>query len=696
MKYMLLLCNSLIRLTTILLGMTYLIPINATAQGFLMKKWDYRFGGANWDEITSLQPTFDGGIILYGFSRSNIGGDKTQMLQGLDDFWIVKTDSLGLKQWDKDFGGTGIDDLYALKQTIDGGYILGGASLSPSGGDKTQPSQGASDYWIVKIDSLGNKLWDKDFGGSDVDELYSIQETSDGGYILGGYSYSGMGGDKSQPSQGDMDYWIIKIDSLGNKQWDKDFGGTGPDVLYSLQQTYDKGYILSGGSNSGVGGDKTEPSRGIWDYWIIKIDSAGVKQWDKTFGSGLNDNYPQVLLMNDGYLIAGISQGGIGGDKTQPTWGGWDFWVIKIDSSGNMVWDKDYGGSDNEDGFGNVSFTSDHGLLIAGSSYSPISGDKTENDLGAEQGWVFKTDSLGIKQWDKTIFTTDHDEISYARQTNDGCYVIANYTTAGPGGYKTQSSQGNYDYWILKLCDSIPHPLALFTSPNHLCPGACTDFINLSQYATSYQWTFQGANPSSSIDAQPSGICYNIPGNYSIQLIATNQTGSDTLTLNNYITVYPYPAPQGIAQNGDTLFANPGAGSYQWYYGGVLISGATNYFYLAPQSGDYNVVASDVNGCEVEAAIFNVIANILPLDFDSQLTAYPSPGSQKLMISNSEILNGDISIYNLIGEKVLVVQKNKELKTKETALDISQLPSGIYIIEMDNGSQSFRGKFLKQ
>jgi hypothetical protein len=172
------------------------------------------------------------------------------------------TQNLLVKQWDYRFGGTNDENLYYFQQTNDGGYILGGASNSDSSGDRTQQSRGNFDYWIVKTDSIGNKQWDKRFGGADVDYLFCIQESYDGGYVLGGSTYSYLSGDISQAAHGLADYWIVKIDSVGNKLWDKRFGGTKDDWLYSLKQTTDGGYILGGQTNSGISGDVSQPN---WD-----------------------------------------------------------------------------------------------------------------------------------------------------------------------------------------------------------------------------------------------------------------------------------------------------------------------------------------------------------------------------------------------------------------------------------------------
>ena len=179
------------------------------------------------------------------------------------------------KLWDKAFGGSGDDWLYSIAPSPDGGYLLGGYSLSGFVvGDKSEASRGVRDYWVVKIDAAGNKLWDKTFGGSGDDWLYSIVPSPDGGYLLGGYSESGISGDKSEASRGFDDYWVVKIDAAGNKLWDKTFGGTGDDELYSIAPSADGGYLLGGYSSSGLGADKSEASRGSFDYWLVKIDAC--------------------------------------------------------------------------------------------------------------------------------------------------------------------------------------------------------------------------------------------------------------------------------------------------------------------------------------------------------------------------------------------------------------------------------------
>jgi hypothetical protein len=432
------------------------------AQAGIYKSWDHRYGGTDIEWNTCMQVTSDGGYILGGYSYSDTGGDKTQSRVGGKDYWIIKLDSVGNKVWEKTYGGTNHDFLYTIVQTLDGGYLLGGSSFSGVGGDKTQgnwdASQATPDFWIIKIDSVGIKLWDRDYGGLGEDELLSIQLANDGGYLLGGYSFSNISGNKTQNSWGNADCWIVKIDSLGNKLWDKDFGGDQADGISSMEMTSDGGYLIAGTSYSDMTGNKTVSnwSVGLGDYWIIKIDSNGNMLWNKDFG-GTNDEvlYAIKNTPNGGYVLAGISCSNISGDKSQDSRGAYDYWIVKVDSNGMKEWDKNYGGTDQEEQLGSIVNTQDGGYLISGSSYSNTGGDKEESNLGVEQTWIVKTDHLGNKIWDKTIFTTGHDEGGFAVQTSNGCYTVANYTIGAAGGYRFQNTwSGSYDYWIVSFCDS--------------------------------------------------------------------------------------------------------------------------------------------------------------------------------------------------------------------------------------------------
>jgi len=423
----------------------------ATAQIVTFKEWDATFGGSKNDYLYSLKQTADGGYILGGSYSSGVLGDNSLSTY---DYWIVKTDANGVKQWDARFGGSSYDALRSLQQTADGGYILGGYSSSGISGDKTQASQGGNDYWILKTDANGVKQWDARYGGSGGDNLYSLQQTADGGYILGGWSSSGISGDKTQESQGGSDYWIVKTDANGTKQWDARFGSSDYDNLNSLHQTDDGGYILGGYSESGISGDKTQASQGGTDYWIVKTDANGVKQWDARYGGSGGDNlYSLQQTADGGYILGGASESGISGDKTQTSQGGSDCWIVKIDANGAKQWDARFGGSDYDDLF-SLQQTADGGYILGGTSNSGISGDKTQASQGGYDYWIVKTDPIAVKIWDARFGGSGYDYLRSLQQTADGGYILGGYSYSGISGDKTQANQGATDYWIVKVASS--------------------------------------------------------------------------------------------------------------------------------------------------------------------------------------------------------------------------------------------------
>jgi predicted secreted protein len=304
--------------------------------------------------------------------------------------------------WNKTFGGQGDDYGCSVQQTSDGGYIIAGSTSSYG--------TGALDVWLVKTDSGGNEQWDKTFGGQYDDQARSVQQTADGGYIIAGWTNSaGAGG---------FDAWLIKTDSSGNMAWNKTFGGSGHDFGYAVQQTSDAGYIIAGVTNStGAGG---------LDAWLIKTGSSGNMAWNKTFGGSGNDHGYAVQQTSDaGYIITGVT------NSTGA--GSYDVWLIKADSEGNMAWNKTFGGQGDDVGL-SVQRPSGGGYIIAGVTKSA--------GAGGEDAWLMKTDSEGNEQWDET-FGGQADDVGYSvQQTSDGGYVISGWTES--------TGAGGYDAWLIK------------------------------------------------------------------------------------------------------------------------------------------------------------------------------------------------------------------------------------------------------
>ncbi|UOQ71541.1 T9SS type A sorting domain-containing protein [Hymenobacter cellulosilyticus] len=415
------------------------------------KNWDHTFGGSDEERLASLLPTADGGYILAGTSASPASGDKSQPGRGEEDIWVVKVTAAGTKQWDRTLGGSAYDGAARIVPTADGGYLIGGYSSSPVSGDKSQPSQGTTDYWLIKLDAQGTKIWDHTFGGSGNDILTSLQATPDGGYLAGGNSNSPASGDKSQASQGGNDYWLLKLDAQGSKQWDHTYGGSSGETLANVQVLADGSLLLGGSSRSGVSGHKTQPNQGDWDYWLLKTDAQGGKLWDRTWGGSGSDYLSDLQLSAAGtMLLAGRCTSGASGDKTQPRLGEWDYWVLKADAQGRKLWDQTVGTA-REDLLNCLLPTTDGGCLLGGSL-----------DANAATYAVVKLDGSGTQQWTYGWGGDGTARLVQLQPSPDGGYLLGGMSNSNATGDKSQPNQGGPlygDYWVVKLAAGQPLPV---------------------------------------------------------------------------------------------------------------------------------------------------------------------------------------------------------------------------------------------
>ncbi len=289
--------------------------------------WQKTFGGSADDYGYSVQQTSDGGYIITGWTSSFGSGDY--------DVYLIKTEPNGNEKWQKTFGGSQKDRGYSVKQTNDGGYIIVGRTESYGAG--------ILDVYLIKTDPNGDSQWQKTFGGSSWDEGSSVQQTTDGGYIIAGLTMSF--------GAGNVDFYLIKTDPNGDKKWQKTFGGNNRDWGESVQQTTDGGYIISGFTQSyGAGG---------CDVYLIKTDPNGNLQWQKTFGGSDDEQGYSIRQTSDGgFIIAGF-KGIFDGDV----------YLVKTDPNGNMQWQKTLGGSHNDRAY-SVQQTTDNGYIITGFTHS--------------------------------------------------------------------------------------------------------------------------------------------------------------------------------------------------------------------------------------------------------------------------------------------------------------------------------------
>ena len=295
------------------------------------EEWNQAFGGTSDDEGESVWPTADGGYIAAGYTLSSGAGGK--------DVWLVRTDAEGNEEWTRTFGGTSDDEAYAVQETADGGLIVAGATSSFGAGSR--------DAWLIRTDESGAPIWTRTLGGYGSDGAWSVSQTSDGGFILSGWTFSYGPGYVGNA-------WLVKTDSLGTLEWQQALGGSDADRGYCVQQTSDGGYIMAGYTDSF--------GAGLYDLYLVKTDSEGTTEWSKTFGgTGRDYGYSVVQTADGGYLAAGYTLSyGAGGD---------DVWLVRTDADGDLEWQTTYGGSASDVGYA-VTKTTDGGYAVTGHTLS--------------------------------------------------------------------------------------------------------------------------------------------------------------------------------------------------------------------------------------------------------------------------------------------------------------------------------------
>jgi len=434
--------------------------------------WTGTYGGSGYDQGNSIQQTADGGYIMTGYTSSFGAGNL--------DVYLIKTDLTGTVEWTKTYGGVHGDEGNSVQQTTDGGYIIVGSTSSYGLGTQV---------YLIKTDSLGDTLWTRIYGGGFYSIGYCVQQTTDEGYIITGRI------DSYGPGYGDV--YLIKTDSLGDTLWTKTFGGSGFDQGKSVQQTTDGGYIITGSTDS--------YGAGYTDVYLIKTDALGNQVWQQTFGgSDYDRSYCVQQIATGGYIIVGsTSSYGLG---TQ-------VYLIKTDSSGDTLWTNLYGDGSNNSG-SCVQWTSDGGYIIVGKTYS--------YGLGT-QAYLIKTDSSGDTIWTKTF----GESISQGRcvqQTADGGYVVVGYT---------YSNGAEKDFYIIRLgaetigvkpfqttvplefilYPTYPNPFNPTTNINYALPEAgnvnltvydisgrqVAELVNSSREAGTHSVTFDGSNLASGV-----------------------------------------------------------------------------------------------------------------------------------------------------------------------------------------------------
>lgn len=400
-------------------------------------EWQKTFGGSDYDNARSFAPTSDGGFVVAGSTRS-ADGDVTNN-HGGDDCWVVKLDPGGDPQWQRTLGGSSSEYASSIVPTSDGGYVL--AAYTPSTDGDVTNSHGGGEYWVVKLDPGGSLQWQRTLGGSSSEYPSALAPTSDGGYVVAGYTYS-TDGDVTN-NHGNSDYWVVKLDTSGNLQWQRTLGGSDYDQAYSIVPASDGGYVVAGYTFS-TDGDVTN-YHGTGDVWVVKLDPGGNLQWQKTLGGSDTDYNSAIAPTTDGgYVVSGYTRS-TDGDVTN-SHGNSDAWVVKLDPIGNLQWQRTLGGSGFESA-SSIAPTSDGGYAVAGYTTS-TDGDVT-NNRGNEDYWVVKLDPSGNLQWQRTLGGSADDMARSIVTTSNGGYVVSGSVLSRNGD--VTNHHGNDDYWVVKL-----------------------------------------------------------------------------------------------------------------------------------------------------------------------------------------------------------------------------------------------------
>jgi hypothetical protein len=402
-------------------------------------EWQKSYGGSEFDFAADIKQLPDGGFIVAGYTLSDDG--DVSVFKGYADVWVIRIDSIGNLIWEKTYGGSEGDYATAIEPTTDGGFIVTGWTNS-SDFDVTD-NHGYYDLWVLKLTADGDITWKKAYGGTLNETGYDIIPTVDGGYMVVGIT-SSTDGDVSE-NDGGNDVWVVKLSSTGSIEWEKTFGGSEIDIAFSVAQTTDGGYIVGGHAGSDDG-DVTF-YQGVIDCWLLKLDGFGNLIWQKTMGGSLGDDVKSIMqTLDGGYIFTGWTASD-DGDISHFN-GVTDAWVVKTDENGNIVWERALG-TISQDYGSCIQKTSDNGYILSGATM-PLY-DTLDNEYDY---WVVKLDSLGAIEWNES-YGGSKNEMSFGIQpTTDGKYIVAGFSDSNDGD--VSGNHGSADFWIVKLGEGSP------------------------------------------------------------------------------------------------------------------------------------------------------------------------------------------------------------------------------------------------
>lgn len=668
-------------LFTILILFTYLLTVNAQQPTI---QWQKCYGGSSTDKPGYAQNMVindDGSITVAGYSNSTNG--LVTGNHGVYDFWVIKLGDAGTLLWQKSLGGFGTEKGYSLIHTNGSGYLVAGEASSNNSGN-VGTNHGASDFWLAQLDSNGQLGWQKCYGGNGSDVAYSVRQTTDGGYVAVGSTLSNNNGDVGT-THGSYDIWVIKTDASGILLWQSCLGGSSFDIAYDVLPTNDHGMLVAGYTSS-TNGDVSF-NHGGEDCWVVKLDSLGNKTWQKTFGGNDDERIWSIQSTMDGnYIFAAQTASNNNGD-VGANHGDYDYWLVKIDGSGNILWENCFGGSLAERA-SSVIECNDGGFLLCGHADSNNSGDVSGSN-GETDYWIVKSDPVGTLQWQKCLGGSFDDYGLQASLLSNGGYIVSGNSQSQNTG-DVGVGYGSYDFWLVQLNPSCTLPSISISAAGvtNFCSGEKVKLTASTQ--ANYQWQKNGTIISG---ATKKSYTAKDPGTYVCTTIDECGIGTSngiTVTVNNLPLAKITPGGiKNICANQlpFTLSASYAVSqTYQWLLNDNAISGATGLTYAVLNEGSYKVVVTNtITGCSKvsKATVVNVTCRQDNTTAE-EIAIYPNPNSGSFMLKfhTAEDLTMRITVVNSIGELVYTRLTNMISGTNEIPIAIENSKGGIYFLTL--------------
>lgn len=609
-------------------------------------------------------------------------GDITEN-KGITDYWVLKLDTSLNLSWQKTYGGSESDSPSSIHFLHNKGFIVTGHSDSRDGDVHGVIGYDFEAYWIVSIDPVGDTLWTKTFGGSSREHCFASVVTNDSAVVLIGSSESDD--HDVHNNYGQNDIWIVKLNLEGDTIFTRNYGGSHSEEGYAISLTNDNGYILAGHSTS----DDIDVStnNGGYDAWLVKIDSAGNILSENSIGGSEDESFYDVIQTSDGgFAFTGKSKSS-DGDISENN-GNEDLLIVKTDENGNLQWQKTYGGSETDEGQSIVQ-TSDNGYLVAGYTNS------TDGDVFGNHGnydcWLLKLNPNGDTIWTKCLGSSGADRAYSVLETYDHNIIIAGHAGADDGD--ATDNNGMEDVWVVKLKETCYPPEFLsFATPAVACEGEDLEIIpNLQGKGPHYfQWQKDGANIPGTT-ASPlvlEDVTSEDEGLY--RCIITNACGEDTSD-NIAVTVNPSPAlhlgkDTSIALN-QSLLLDAGAdmSTYEWSHNDNNGNDQTLLIDVSNFTATTHTIWAKItnsNGCINTDTINVTIKNTFGIK--------TSEANNKLAISPNPAKNFITVRCNDYNDKKNIIITdcngktvyNKHTVSENEKISINDLQEGIYIVKV--------------